>query len=121
MKALSEYIIKTFLLTALVLTSTSVSAQKFFHSFNSTQGLADNTVYCCRQDINGFLWLGTANGLCRFDGTSFTTYQNSPHDKSTINCNIVRDVLPVDSGLWIATDLGIGRLWYWLRESCFPC
>lgn len=117
MKALSEYIIKTFLLTALVLTSTSVSAQKFFHSFNSTQGLADNTVYCCRQDINGFLWLGTANGLCRFDGTSFTTYQNSPHDKSTINCNIVRDVLPVDSGLWIATDLGID--FYSLRDGIF--
>lgn len=117
MKELSEYIRKTFLLTAFVLISLSVSAQKFFRSFNTTQGLADNTVYCSRQDANGFLWLGTANGLCRFDGISFTTYQNRPQDAKSICCNIVRDVQPVDSGLWIATDLGID--FYSFRDGVF--
>lgn len=117
MKELSEYIRKTFLLTAFVLISLSVSAQKFFRSFNTTQGLADNTVYCSRQDANGFLWLGTANGLCRFDGISFTTYQNHPQDAKSICCNIVRDVQPVDSGLWIATDLGID--FYSFRDGVF--
>lgn len=107
MKNLSEYIRKTFLLAAFVLMPVSVSAQKLFRSFNTTHGLADNTVYCSKQDANGFLWLGTANGLCRFDGISFTSYQNSPQDERSICCNIVRDVQPVDSGLWIATDLGI--------------
>lgn len=117
MKELSEYIRKTFMLTAFVLISLSVSAQKFFRSFNTTQGLADNTVYCSRQDANGFLWLGTANGLCRFDGISFTTYQNRPQDAKSICCNIVRDVQPVDSGLWIATDLGID--FYSFRDGVF--
>ncbi len=117
MKVKSEFIEKTFLLIVFVLMPFTVSAQKYFRSFNKTYGLADNTVYCSRQDTNGFLWLGTANGLSRFDGAYFTNYQNNPLDNHTINCNIVRDVLPVDSGLWVATDLGID--FYSLRDGVF--
>ncbi len=98
------------LLLAAVLIPLMVSAQKYFRSFGAVQGLADNTVYCIGQDERGFLWMGTANGLCRFDGLFFTTYRNLTGDSTSLACNIVRDVLPVAGGLWIATDKGIDFL-----------
>ncbi len=98
------------LLLASVLIPLTVSAQKYFRSFGAAQGLADNTVYCTGQDERGFLWMGTANGLCRFDGLFFTTYRNQVGDSTSLVCNIVRDVLPVADGLWIATDKGIDFL-----------
>ncbi len=41
---------------------------------NTTNGLSDNSVRCAITDKNGFLWVGTANGLNRYDGHSVTTY-----------------------------------------------
>ena len=84
-----------------------VSAQKHFRSFSKMQGLSDNSVCCVQQDSHGFLWLGTFDGLCRFDGTTFETFKNSASDKYSLADDVVRDILPVDSGLWVATDMGI--------------
>ena len=35
------------------------------------QGLCDNFIYNVTQDKNGYLWLGTGEGICRFDGFNF--------------------------------------------------
>ncbi len=94
-------------LMTVLMTPWMVSAQNYFRSYNSAQGLADNTVYCIKQDLRGYLWIGTANGLCRFDGMHFATYVNDAHDVTSLQCNIVRDVMPVDSGIWAATDTGL--------------
>ena len=51
-------------------------AQTFFYThYQSDQGLPDNTVRAVARDSLGFLWVATDNGLARFDGQSFTTYQ----------------------------------------------
>lgn len=50
-------------------------AQHFsFTHLTTTNGLSDNSVRCAITDKNGFLWIGTANGLNRYDGYSTTTY-----------------------------------------------
>jgi len=53
---------------------------KAFSNFNYYKltiedGLPSETVWSCIQDTLGYLWLGTANGLCRFDGKSLEVYK----------------------------------------------
>lgn len=41
----------------------------------TSDGLPSNSVRCMFQDSKGFLWLGTLDGLTRYDGNTFLTYQ----------------------------------------------
>ena len=43
----------------------------FFEHIKATDGLPSNTIYCSIQDKDGFMWIGTRDGLCRYDGHSF--------------------------------------------------
>ena len=43
--------------------------------FTTTSGLGNNSVRYMYQDSKGFIWMGTLNGLSRFDGTSFVTFR----------------------------------------------
>ncbi|MEZ5070532.1 MAG: two-component regulator propeller domain-containing protein [Bacteroidales bacterium] len=50
----------------------SVRAQSYqFFNYELADGLCDKFAYTVNQDRQGFLWVGTSQGLCRFDGTSF--------------------------------------------------
>lgn len=42
-----------------------------FTYFTTTDGLPDNKILCIQEDKNGMIWIGTQNGVCRYDGTSF--------------------------------------------------
>ncbi len=56
----------------ILLISVVGSAQTYqFFNYNTAEGLCDKFAYTLNQDADGFLWVGTTQGLCRFDGTSF--------------------------------------------------
>jgi len=56
----------------LVLIPALVGAQSYrFFSYGVPEGLCDNFAYTINQDTQGFLWIGTTQGLCRFDGLDF--------------------------------------------------
>ncbi len=56
-----------------------VRSQNFrFLDYGVEQGLCDNFIYNIIQDPHGYLWLGTGEGICRFDGFKFT--QSFPGD-----------------------------------------
>ena len=79
-----------------------------FEHFIDDKGLTQNTVIAVEQDIDGFLWIGTANGLYKYDGQRFTIYRdNSSHSNSLIN-NVINE-LKVDNSnvLWIGTGGGL--------------
>lgn len=85
------------------------AAQQFsFNSFTVREGLSNNTVTAFVKDADGFLWIGTANGLNRFDGNSFDIYTNNPSDSNSIASNEITNLF-TDSKkrLWIATVAGI--------------
>lgn len=44
------------------------------HCFSVEDGLASRDVFCAAEDQDGFMWFGTNNGLCRYDGNSFKTF-----------------------------------------------
>jgi ligand-binding sensor domain-containing protein/serine phosphatase RsbU (regulator of sigma subunit) len=45
-----------------------------FKSYNIDNGISQPYVYTINQDKNGYLWIGTGEGLCKFDGISFKSY-----------------------------------------------
>ncbi len=52
-----------------------VAAQKYyFRNYNVEDGLAQSQVLSINQDINGYLWFGSFDGLSRYDGYTFTTF-----------------------------------------------
>jgi ligand-binding sensor domain-containing protein/two-component sensor histidine kinase len=73
-----------------------------FEHITTDMGLPDNTAICSMQDSKGFLWFGTYNGLCKYDGYSFITYQFDPNDTTSIGGNLITRIFEDSSGLiWV--------------------
>jgi ligand-binding sensor domain-containing protein len=78
-----------------------------FQTLDRTDGLPLNTVSSIVQDRAGFMWIGTADGLARWDGQRFVTFRTEPgHPKSISSSWINRLLLARDGALWIATEGG---------------
>lgn len=76
----------------------------------SNEGLSQNSVYQIYQDSRGFMWLGTGNGLNRFDGYQFMVYKNNPEDSSSLKGSLINGLTEDDQGnLWIVTEYGLNR------------
>jgi ligand-binding sensor domain-containing protein len=61
-------------------------------------GLASNVVYCTYQDAKGFIWVGTANGLQRFDGSKFIQLSSGIRTIALLVSNLTQ-IVPIDSTL----------------------
>lgn len=90
-------------------------AQKFFvKNYSTSDGLPQNQVYSILQDDLGFIWFGTAGGLSRYNGRTFTNYTK----EQGLISNVIRDIYQSsDMNLWLATDEGISC--YYTREDSF--
>ena len=72
----------------------------------TTDGLPSNSIRNIYQDSKGFLWLGTLNGLSRYDGNSFLNFQpeiNANGRISLIDNRINRVIEDQNGFLWIGT------------------
>ncbi|MBL0046306.1 MAG: hypothetical protein IPP33_18505 [Flavobacteriales bacterium] len=65
-------------------------------------------VYAFVKDNDGFLWIGTDNGLCRYDGINLDIYRTVPGDSSSLVGKCVSDLLLAKDGrIWLAANWGI--------------
>jgi diguanylate cyclase (GGDEF)-like protein len=88
-----------------------------FQHFSTDDGLSQATINCILQDRRGFLWVGTEDGLNRYDGYGFTSFKNDDLDSSSLSNNHVSALLEDSQGnLWIGTFGGLNR-WNPARES----
>jgi ligand-binding sensor domain-containing protein len=73
-----------------------------FENFSIPQGLSNPTINCICEDKYGFLWLGTNDGLSRYDGYEFKVYKNNPSDSASLPGNFIRTISEDNEGnLWI--------------------
>jgi signal transduction histidine kinase/ligand-binding sensor domain-containing protein/CheY-like chemotaxis protein len=78
--------------------------QYFFSSFDKADGLSHNHVIYFLRDSKGFMWIGTVDGLCRFDGYSFKVYKNDPADTTSLKSNIISRLFEDNLGnIWVGT------------------
>lgn len=87
----------------------SVEREKYLH-FTDIDGLPRNITTCIEQDKYGYTWIGTGNGIARYDGNSFYNY------KQLSGQNINYLFIDSKNQLWVATDLG---LYFYNRQTDF--
>lgn len=97
----------------LLFISQFIWAQKYNPTeiFTINQGLSHNDISCLYSDSRGFLWIGTTDGLNRYDGYSFKKYvveQNKP--SSIPNDHIYKISEDNNNNLWCASEGGLFKL-----------
>jgi serine phosphatase RsbU (regulator of sigma subunit)/ligand-binding sensor domain-containing protein len=86
-----------------------------FEHYSVQNGLPNPTVYELLQDQYGFLWIGTGDGLCRYDGYEFKVYKNNPNDSTSLPSNTVLSMIEDSEGdLWLG---GIGLFAKYNRKT----
>ncbi len=94
------------LLATSMLQSQEVAYDMQFRHITVENGLANNIVTDITQDSSGFLWFGTLDGLCRYDGYNLKIYRQS-EDPNSLCDNYILDVfLDKQNILWIGTNSG---------------
>jgi len=72
--------------------------------YTTENGLPSNNVMCALRDHDGFLWLGTWYGLCRFDGGKFVTYNKTMKTDSDVPPRKIESIEEDGQGrLWLKT------------------
>lgn len=75
-----------------------------FDHLTTDHGLSQGTINCIHQDKKGFVWIGTNDGLNRYDAYSFKVFKNKPQDSLSISGNSITCISEDSTGnLWIGT------------------
>ena len=89
----------------------------YFRVYDNENGLPDNSINAICEDKFGYIWIGTWNGVCRFDGKDIRCYSSGSGGdgvkKGTAPVNdMVRTLCASDEGVWVGTDSGISLFRY---------
>ena len=86
---------------------------KHFRMISVDKGLSQSTVFTIRQDTLGFMWMGTQDGLNRYDGKSFTVYRPEKGNARSIQSYYIKTIIKDAHGrLWIGGNKGISLYHY---------
>ncbi|MCW8849076.1 MAG: hypothetical protein OQJ81_03780, partial [Melioribacteraceae bacterium] len=78
-----------------------------FNRISSSNGLSQNKVAAIVQDNDGFIWVGTEDGLNKYDGYNFQIFKQVPGDSLSINDNWVNRLhVAEDGSIWAGGQFG---------------
>lgn len=81
-----------------------------FINLNQTDGLSNDIVNDIYQDVNGYIWIGTKEGLNRFDGNKFISFKHINNDSTSISDNFVTSITGDSNGnIWVGTANGLNK------------
>jgi len=81
-----------------------------FNHYSVADGISQSEIICIRQDSEGYIWIGTQNGLNRFDGYTFEKYFYEPSDNHSISSNWIFDIAEDPEGnIWLGTKVGLNK------------
>jgi ligand-binding sensor domain-containing protein len=100
-----------FVLLICLLQAGAQSGMYNYDLFTTRSGLTHNHILSLAQDGKGYLWVGTRNGLCRYDGQEFVAYNDlfAPDDHSLKNG--IDAIFCYENEVWVGTK---GNLLAWL-------
>ncbi len=106
------FCIRIFLISFLLLSLQLFAANSFhelkFKQIGLKQGLSNLTINSVCQDYQGFIWIGTAYGLNRYDGYEMVSYYNIPGDSTSLMNNEIKFLYEDNQKrLWIGASSGI--------------
>ena len=84
----------------------------YFRTLGPADGLPSSEVRALAEDRDGFIWIGTSDGLARYDGVGFRVFRNDPADEHSIAGNDVSALfIDRDNRLWCGgEDAGLNLL-----------
>lgn len=89
---------------------TSFRGEIRFSKIDMKSGLSHNSALCLIQDHNGLIWIGTRDGLNKFDGIDYTIYKHKFIDSLSISNNQVNCIYETSNNeLWIGTANGLNK------------
>ncbi len=104
-------VIKHVMLLFTLISSIHINAQNAdlnFDQINYDEDFSPSMISSIVQNRKGFIWIGTENGLFRYDGYSFYRYMRNKDDKATLSNNHVNVIFEdSDQNLWVGTNHGI--------------
>lgn len=86
--------------------------QHIFYRLNESNGLTNNVINDIAQDSLGFVWVGTEDGLFKFDGHGFKSFRHTDDSASIPNNNVQSIFVDDQNAVWFMTDFGLGRYSY---------
>ena len=97
-----------FLLCHGMMGSEAIGQGMAFHGLTVEEGLSQNSVLSFAQDRQGFMWIGTAAGLNRYDARNFKVYRNSSNPSSGLTNDYILSLLADSKDrLWVGTEGGL--------------
>lgn len=81
----------------------------YFSTLSVNDGLPTNVIAAVAEDKHKFIWIGTANGLARYDGYHFRTFRKGDQS-NTIPSNQISGLLSDGDHLWVGTWNGLCRI-----------
>ncbi|MGC3943829.1 MAG: two-component regulator propeller domain-containing protein [Chryseolinea sp.] len=107
----AKYALELVLIFWIVFSSQAVPGQinsLFSNTFTTEQGLSQNNISAIVKDKDGFIWVGTGDGLNRFDGYTFLKFYHTDKDSTSLSNDVVRYLLVDEMGrLWVGTYNGL--------------
>jgi signal transduction histidine kinase/ligand-binding sensor domain-containing protein len=82
--------------------------EPYFESVAGSHEIANGVATALAQDGSGFLWIGTPEGLYRFDGYRMRQFLNDPDDPLSLGHNYIRDLQPLPDGRLVVATQGGG-------------
>jgi len=97
-------------------------------SYSIKDGLSQASVTCFEHGKDGFIWVGTRDGLNRFNGYNFDVIRYQLNDSSSLSNNFITDIEEDELGnLWVGTIFGLNivdkksfrsrALYHWFEDS----
>jgi len=84
-----------------------------FKNINSESGLTNNSITKIYRDKKGFVWVGTTNGLNRYNGYDVKTFKQNPTNPYKLNgARIYAIQEDYDGFLWVQTENGYAKFDY---------
>lgn len=91
--------------------SAEILSRNNFEKVSIDEGLSNNYVTCIFQDSKGYMWIGTEDGLNRYDGKTIKIYNCNNKNENSLSSTYITDLAEDFLGnIWIGTDNGLDVL-----------
>ncbi|MDK2562585.1 two-component regulator propeller domain-containing protein [Romboutsia sedimentorum] len=82
-----------------------------FDKISIKDGLSQGTVTCMMQDSENIVWIGTTDGLNKYNGYGMEIYKHEEENTNTIVSNYITDIEKDSYGnIWLSTDGGVSKI-----------
>ncbi len=85
-----------------------IAENLFLQKLTTFNGLSSNYIQCVFRDSRGYVWIGTPNGLNRYDGMNIKVYHHNPDNPKSLPCESIFHIAEDKNGnLWINSGSGL--------------